>query len=129
VNKIKLILFAILICKQDQYAINMRKWYTCNMNEINWYHTFRFFFFFTRFHFFYSILWVNVQINVHFYIFFQITIYSDRSLADEIWWTFKKERTGHLEKISNMDYDFFFFCHLNWSILNTDQESTHECKL
>ena len=41
---------------------------------------------------------------------------------------FIKERTGHLEKISNMDYDFFFFCHLNWSILNTDQESTHECK-
>jgi hypothetical protein len=36
---------------------------------------------------------------------------------------FKKERTGHLEKISNMDYDFFFFCHLNWSILTTDQES------
>jgi hypothetical protein len=41
---------------------------------------------------------------------------------------FKKERTGHLEKISNMDYDFFFFCHLNWSILNTDQESTDQCK-
>jgi hypothetical protein len=40
----------------------------------------------------------------------------------------KKERTGHLEKISNMDYNIFFFCHLNWSILNTDQESTHECK-
>jgi hypothetical protein len=40
---------------------------------------------------------------------------------------FKKERTGHLEKISNMDYEFFSFCHLNWSVLNTDQESTHEC--
>jgi hypothetical protein len=26
-----------------------------------------------------------------------------------------------------MDYDFFFFCHLNWSILSTDQESKHEC--
>jgi hypothetical protein len=33
---------------------------------------------------------------------------------------------GH-EKISNMDYEFFFYCYLNWSIVNTDQESTHEC--
>jgi len=42
---------------------------------------------------------------------------------------FIKERTGHLERISNMDYEvFFFFCHLNWSIVNTDQESTHGCK-
>jgi hypothetical protein len=24
---------------------------------------------------------------------------------------------------------FFFFCRLNWSIVNTDQESTHECNL
>ena len=50
--------------------------------------------FFTFFFiFFYLILWVNiqnVQLNVHFYIFFQITIYSDGSLADEIWWTFYK---------------------------------------
>jgi hypothetical protein len=38
---------------------------------------------------------------------------------------FIKERTGHLEKISNMDYEFFlFFCRLNGSIVNTDQEST-----
>ena len=38
---------------------------------------------------------------------------------------FIKERTEHLEKISNMDYEFFlFFCRLNWSIVNTDQEST-----
>ena len=29
-----------------------------------------------------------------------------------------------------MDYEFFpFFCHLNWSIVNTDHEFTHECKL
>ena len=40
---------------------------------------------------------------------------------------FIKERTGPLEKISNMDYNFFLFCHLNWSVVNTDQESTHEC--
>jgi hypothetical protein len=38
---------------------------------------------------------------------------------------FIKERTEHLEKISNMDYEFFlFFCRLNGSIVNTDQEST-----
>jgi hypothetical protein len=38
---------------------------------------------------------------------------------------FVKERTEHLEKIPNMDYEFFlFFCRLNWSIVNTDQEST-----
>ena len=31
------------------------------------------------------------------------------------------EPTGHLEKISNMDYELFlFFCRLNWSIVNTD---------
>ena len=41
---------------------------------------------------------------------------------------FIKERTGHLEKISSMDYEVFFFCHLNWSIVNTDQQFTHECK-
>ena len=40
---------------------------------------------------------------------------------------FIKERIVHLEKISNMDYEFFFYCYLNWSIVNTDQESTHEC--
>ena len=40
---------------------------------------------------------------------------------------FIKEQTVHLEKISNMDYEFFFYCYLNWSIVNTDQESTHEC--
>ena len=40
---------------------------------------------------------------------------------------FIKERTGHLENISNMDYEVFFFCCLNWSIVNTDQECTHEC--
>jgi hypothetical protein len=34
----------------------------------------------------------------------------------------KKERTGHLENISNMDYEFFFFCHLNWSILTLSQK-------
>jgi hypothetical protein len=43
---------------------------------------------------------------------------------------FITERTGHLKKKSNMDYEFFpFFCHLNWSIVNTDHEFTHECKL
>jgi hypothetical protein len=62
--------------------ITVRKWY--NMNEINWYYTFRFFLF-TRFHFFlYLILWVNIQLNVHFYIFFHFTIYSDESLADAL---------------------------------------------
>ena len=42
---------------------------------------------------------------------------------------FIKEQTGHLEKISNMDYKFFFFYHFNWSIVNINQESTHECIL
>jgi hypothetical protein len=40
---------------------------------------------------------------------------------------FIKERCGHLEKISNMDYDFFFSCRSNWTIVNTDQDSMHEC--
>jgi hypothetical protein len=29
-------------------------------------------------------IYVNIQLNEHFYIFFQITIYSYGSLADEI---------------------------------------------
>ena len=37
---------------------------------------------------------------------------------------FIKERIGHLERISNMDYEVFLFCHLNWSIVSADQEST-----
>ena len=41
---------------------------------------------------------------------------------------FIKERTGHLEKYQIWITSFFFFCHLNLSIVNTDQESTHECK-
>ena len=32
-----------------------------------------------------------------------------------------------MENISNMDYEFFFFYYLNWSIVNIDQESTHDC--
>ena len=76
--------------------MNVRKWY--NMNEINWYHTFRFFFFlfYTLFiFFFYLILCViNIQLNAHFYIFFQITIYSYGSLADEMWWTIHGRRPG-----------------------------------
>jgi hypothetical protein len=39
-------------------------------------------------------------------------------------------------KISNMDYNFFSFCHFNWSIVNTDQDlrttrgtSVHVCLL
>jgi hypothetical protein len=61
--------------------------------------------------------------------FFQITIYSDGSLADEIWWTFYKRMNWASRK--NIKYGlpvFSFFCHLNWSIVNTYQESTHECK-
>jgi hypothetical protein len=45
---------------------------------------------------------------------------------------FIKEQTGHLEKISNMDYKVFSsfaIWNLNWSIVNTDQEYTHECKI
>jgi hypothetical protein len=45
---------------------------------------------------------------------------------------FIKEQTGHLEKISNMDYEVFSsfaIWILNWSIVNTDQKSTHECKI
>ena len=38
-----------------------------------------------------------------------------------------KERTRHLEKISNMDYEFFLLLSLKWSLVNTDQESSHEC--
>ena len=69
------------------------------MNEINWYHFFSYSFFFNL------ILWYNIQLNVHFYIFCQITIYSNGSLADEIWWTFYKRTNlepGHLENILNM---------------------------
>jgi hypothetical protein len=33
------------------------------------------------------------------------------------------------ENISNMHYEVLFFCHLYWSIVNTDQEYTHECML
>ena len=39
----------------------------------------------------------------------------------------KKERTRHLEFFLSYMNDEFFFCHLNWSIVNTVQESTHEC--
>jgi hypothetical protein len=62
--------------------------------------------------------------------FFQITIYSDGSLADEIWWTFYERTNWPSRKTSNMDYEFFssfFIWILNLSIVNTDQESTHEC--
>ena len=40
----------------------------------------------------------------------------------------KKERTRHLEFFLSYMNDEFFFCHLNWSIVNTVQESTHECR-
>jgi hypothetical protein len=33
---------------------------------------------------YYIIIWVTIELNVHFYILFQINIYSDRSLADAI---------------------------------------------
>ena len=26
-----------------------------------------------------------------------------------------------------MNSEFIFFCHLNWSVVNSDQESKHEC--
>ena len=45
---------------------------------------------------------------------------------------FIKEQTGHLEKISKMDYEAFLsfvIWILNWSIVNTDQKSTHECNI
>ena len=72
-----------------------------NMNEINWYHFFSFSFFFNL------ILWVNIQLNVHFYIFCQITIYSNGSLADEIWWTFYKRTNRASGKHIKYGYDFF----------------------
>ena len=41
---------------------------------------------------------------------------------------FIKERTGHLEKIYQLRItSFFSFSYLNWSFVNTDQESTHDC--
>jgi hypothetical protein len=40
---------------------------------------------------------------------------------------FIKERTGHIKKYQIWIKSSFFFCRLNWSIVNTDHESTHEC--
>jgi hypothetical protein len=37
-------------------------------------------FLFYIFYYYYLILWVNIQLYVHIFIFFQITIYSDKSL-------------------------------------------------
>jgi hypothetical protein len=83
---------------------------------------------FLTFVFYYFINWVNIQLNVFFFfIFLQITIYSDKSLADEMWLTFyKRTNWASREIISNKDYELIFFCHLNWSVVNSDQESKHE---
>ena len=104
-------------------TLNVRKWY--NMNEINWYLTSRFFFFsfflllFTLFfHFFYLIFCVNIQLNMHFYIFFHITIYSYGSVADEIWWTFYKRTNWASRKKYQMDYEFFLFL-LSFELVNS----------
>jgi hypothetical protein len=61
-----------------------------------------------------------------FYIFFQITIYSDVSLADG--WTFYKRTNWASRKNIKYGLGGFSLYHLNWSIVNTDQESTYECK-
>ena len=65
---------------------------------------------------FYLILWVNIQLNVHFYIFFQITIYSDGSLADEIWWTFYKRTNWASRK--NIKYGLRGFSLLSFELVN-----------
>jgi hypothetical protein len=79
-----------------------------------------------RFIFLYLILCVNIQLNVHFYIFFQITIYSYWSLlADEIWWRFCKRTNWASRK--NIKYGlrvFSFLLSFELVIVNTDQEST-----
>jgi hypothetical protein len=65
---------------------------------------------------FYLILWVNIQLNVHFYIFFQITIYSDWSLTDEIWWTFYKRSNWASRK--NIKYGLRGFFLLSFELVN-----------
>ena len=109
--------------------------WTCG-NDIIWTkkiditHFVSFFFFL---HFFlkniYLILCVNIQLNVlHFYIFFQIAIYRYESLADEIWWTFYKRTNWASRKNIKCGLRVFFsFVVWKWSIVNTDEESTHEC--
>jgi hypothetical protein len=53
-------------------------------------------------------------------------IYSDVSLADG--WTFYKRTNWASRKNIKYGLGGFSLYHLNWSIVNTDQESTYECK-
>jgi hypothetical protein len=48
---------------------------------------------------------------VHFYILFQINIYSDRSLADAIWWKFDKRTNwaSREQERNEMLYQFISF--------------------
>jgi len=76
-------------------------------------------FFFTLY-FYYLIIWINIQLNVYFYIF-QITIYTAIYLADEVWWTFyKRTNWSSSENISNMDY---VFISLIWIMVNCKHRS------
>ena len=87
-----------------------------------------------RFIFLYLILCVNIQLNVHFYIFFQITIYSYGSLlADEIWWRFCKRTNWASRKNTKYGLRVFSFL-LSFELVNCKHRSriyctTHECNL
>jgi hypothetical protein len=74
------------------------------------------------------ILWVNIQLNMHFYIFFQITIYSDGSLADEIKWkNYLNSQTEQLKFLWIISKKFtlvprFLICVYNWPIQMTKEK-------
>jgi hypothetical protein len=70
-------------------------------------------------YFLYFIFWVNIQLNVHFYIFFQITIYNDGSLADG--WTFYKRTNWASRK--NIKYGLGDFSLLSIALVNCKHRS------
>jgi hypothetical protein len=85
-----------------------KKWKRCKKKEIKikrdvWYQLISFILYnFRKFNVIFSLKCQNFTSDL-----MQITIYSDESLADEIWWTFYERTNWPSRKTSNMDYEFF----------------------